>query len=197
MPTAANLYVLSYKPSAFDKAGLAYPSDGWTLDDLINAVNKLAEKDASGNVTKHGIGVFSTYSTAVLFRSLLGAGLYDDSTVPSTPRIDTPSVEALADAWNKIYTDGLVGTDLNEAPLSVSPATAVLVQNALNADEKRSSVLLPGGTAGLDVQGVAVSKGTQYPVKAYALAAFLTTRAEAANRFALTPARQSLNVASS
>jgi ABC-type glycerol-3-phosphate transport system substrate-binding protein len=195
LPTAANVYVLTYKPAAFQAAGLPEPTEKWTLDDLVNATEKLAQKDSTGAVTQHGMDIQGGggLSTLMLFRSLLGNGLYDDSTVPSTPKLDQPAVTALVDAWSKLVADGVVGNG-NSAPMSISVPTGILVQNALAKSDadKKVAVLLPGGQAGLDVSGFAVSKGTEYPDQAYALAAFLTTRVETANRGADSPARKSM-----
>jgi len=53
--------------------------------------------------------------------------------------------------------------------------------------------LLPGGRAGLDVSGFAVSSGTQNPEAAYALAEFLTRSPQAVGTFfGSQPARRSL-----
>ncbi len=84
---------------------------------------------------------------------------------------------------------------MDEAPLSISSANTILRPNrpgTSSSEERRVGILLPGGKAGLDVQGFAVSKGTQYPEKAYALAAFLSTRAETRGAFGVTSARQNL-----
>src|SRR5262249_13376833 len=48
LPSSADIQLMSYDPKAFDEVGLAYPSDAWTVDDLVNAVEKLAQKDAKG-----------------------------------------------------------------------------------------------------------------------------------------------------
>src|SRR5258707_2878364 len=191
LPAAENALVLSYDPAAFDKAGLGYPTEKWTLDDLANAVNKLAQKESSGKVIQHGLNINNNYGTAVLFRSLLGTSLFDDSVVPNAPKFERANVEALMVTWTKLYCDGLIAAG-NDAPMSIGSATAAMVQNAVNADQKRQSVLLPGGRGGLDVQGYAVSKGTQHPDKAYALVAFLTTRTEVTGQFGASPARQTL-----
>ena len=45
LPAAASVIVMSYQPSAFDKAGLTYPSADWTMTDLDKAVRKLAVKE--------------------------------------------------------------------------------------------------------------------------------------------------------
>lgn len=198
LPTSAQVIAMSYSPSAFDKAGLAYPGDQWTLNDLENAIRKLAQKDAQGNVTVRGIDTFKGFSDLALFRSLLHEGLYDNSTVPNAPKLDKPEVETLLDTWAKLEEDGLIGSDFNKAPMSLSPmigGLAIKVQDSdPNSQENRAWTLLPGGKAGLEVQGYAVSGGTQHPEQAYALAAFLTTRAEASMPGS-APARRSLQSA--
>jgi ABC-type glycerol-3-phosphate transport system substrate-binding protein len=190
LPTSSDVLIMTYQPAAFDRAGLAYPNEQWTIGDLDNAIRKLAQKDADGKVSVHGIDVFTGYSDVMLFRSLLGEGLYDSSTIPNSPQISKPGVEPILDAWYKIDKDGLIGNDVNKAPLSVSPIFALLAQP--DTEQRRVGVLLPGGRAGLDTEGFAVSAGTQYPEQAYALANFLTTKAEVGNRFNATPARKSL-----
>jgi ABC-type glycerol-3-phosphate transport system substrate-binding protein len=198
LPTSAQVIAMSYSPSAFDKAGLAYPSDQWTADDLTNAIRKLAQKDAEGKVTVHGIDLFKGFTDLVLIRSLLHEGLYDSSAVPNMPKLDKPEVETLLNTWAELDKDGLIGSDFNKAPISISPVIGGLVikgqDSDPNSDEKRVWTLLPGGKAGLEVQGYAVSGGTQHPEQAYALAAFLTTRAEASMP-GNAPARRSLQSA--
>src|SRR5579859_4512934 len=201
LPTAANLYVLSYSPAAFDKANVPYPSDKWTLDDLVNAANKLTVKDPGGNVTTPAIATFGGYSLQALFRSLLGTGLYDDSVVPNTAKIDTPATEALLSAWYQLTTNGEVagggggGPGGITAPISISPVTQIYFRNAVAQSDPHVGVLLPGGKGALQVQGFAVSKGTQYPQQAYALAAYLTTQGGTLNRGAAVTARKSLAAA--
>ncbi len=141
MPFAADPYVLTYDPAAFDAAGLPYPNDKWTLDDLSNAIRKLAVKDSSGKVTTAAFDIFGS-ALPYLFRAMLTNSLLDTSSIGSA---------------------------------------------------KQGVSLLPGGKAPLNVQGFAVSGGTQHPQESYALAAWLTTRGDVANNaLATLPARQSL-----
>src|SRR5204862_6908086 len=89
-----------------------------------------------------------------------------------------------------------------QIPLLLSDQYSLTFQRDPNAkgdssSTKRVGVLLPGGAAGLSVQGFAVSGGTQHPEQAYALAQFLTTRVELINRAGGIPARKSLIGASS
>src|SRR5262245_38158452 len=51
LPISASTLVMTYDPAAFDKPGIAYPSDKWTMDDLASAVRALGQKDASEKVT--------------------------------------------------------------------------------------------------------------------------------------------------
>src|SRR5579859_5506162 len=108
LPSAANLYVLSYSPAAFDKANLPYPSDKWTIDDIVNAANKLTVKDPTGKVTAPAIATFGGYGLQALLRSLLGSGLYDDSVVPNTAKIDSPATEKLLTDWYQLSSNGEV-----------------------------------------------------------------------------------------
>src|SRR5262249_48829283 len=153
--------IMSYDPVAFDKAGIARPSEKWTLDDLVNAATKLTVKDAQGNVTTHGLSVLPG-NDAALFRSLLGENLFDPSAVPSQPQIDMPSTEALLDAWHQLQNNGYISTSFNDfqtAPLSIGSVSAFARFSSDNS--QRIGVLLPGGKSGLTVQGFAVSAGTQ------------------------------------
>jgi hypothetical protein len=79
--------------------------------------------------------VFSGYSDIVIFRSLLGEGLFDTSTIPNTPRLTKPGMAALLDTWFKIDQEGLIGHDFNKAPISIGSPVYLVLQ--LGADEKR------------------------------------------------------------
>ncbi|MEP7289280.1 MAG: hypothetical protein ABI947_26305 [Chloroflexota bacterium] len=191
LPTSTDALILSYDPAAFDKAGLAYPNDKWTLTDLVNAANKLTIKDASNTVTTPGLSVSG--SDAVLFRSLLGENLFDANSLPSQPQIDKPSTEALLDAWVQLQTDGVISKSFND--FQTAPISIGAVSNFVRIDttkNPRVAVMLPGGKSGLTVQGFAISAGTQHPEQAFALANFLTTRPELTSRGGIAPARKSL-----
>ncbi len=53
-PTYVNSNVLAYNIDLFDKAGVAYPTDQWTWDDMVEAGKKLTITDGSGTVTQYG-----------------------------------------------------------------------------------------------------------------------------------------------
>ena len=54
-PRDIEVNVLYYNKDLFDQAGVEYPTDTWTWDDLLAAAEKLTVKDASGNVTQYAL----------------------------------------------------------------------------------------------------------------------------------------------
>ncbi|HVO43281.1 MAG TPA: extracellular solute-binding protein [Aggregatilineales bacterium] len=196
LPMSTDVITLTYKPSAFDKAGIAYPSTTWTITDFDDAIRKLAVKDPDGRVTTPGLAATPT-SLALLFRVLVSDGFYDPNTVPNPPQFSKGHIEDILGVWGKLNSEGLVSTAGGFAnpdiPMAIGNAYGVLFAGAItNNTEKSVGVLLPGGKAGLNVQGYAVSAGAEHPDLAYALANFLTTQAEVAGRVSASPARKSL-----
>ena len=51
IPISWNNIMINYNRDLFDKAGVAYPKEGWTWDDFRETAKALTVKDASGNVT--------------------------------------------------------------------------------------------------------------------------------------------------
>ncbi len=190
LPLAADATVLTYDPAAFDKAGIAYPTNKWTLDDLTVAVKALNVKDENGKVTTPGLELYVGVNDIPLYMSLVGKPLYDANAIPNPPLLDQPEVISLLDKLKDLQDLLPLQTpDFNTAPIRIESLTNAAVIRPNQAERK--AVLLPGGHAYLDVTGIAVSGATQYPEQAYALARFLTTRSEV-NRFTSIPARQSL-----
>ncbi len=198
LPISADIEMLIYDKKAFDEAGLAYPNASWTLDDLANAARVLTERNTEDEVTLPGMVL---YNPSTLFASLLGHGFQDTSTVPNTPQIATPELEQLLTAWQALEEEGITGFsfqgDWEAVPIKVEGAWRLwqpTFDTSEDADQPEwAGSLLPGGRAGLSIQGFAVSGGTLYREEAYALAKFLTNSPEVATRFfGTTPARQSL-----
>ncbi|MCC7447694.1 MAG: extracellular solute-binding protein [Anaerolineae bacterium] len=192
LPVTANVVILTYDPAAFDKAGLAYPDGKWTVDDLANAIRKLAQKDEAGNVTLPGI---LAWEPAPLFRSLLGEGFYDSAETPNPPQLDKPGLVALLDTWSQLYTEGLTGRNFrdNDSAVPMRVEQPYLLANQPGEGKPRRGSLLPGGKAGVDPYAFAVSSGTQHPDLAYALAKFMTREPKIVQQFfGLIPARKSL-----
>ncbi len=203
LPAAVDVVLLLYNPAAFDEAGIAYPDPNWSLDELVNAVRALTKTNAEGEIEP---GFFDYGTSGYLVRSLVGAALTDATAVETTPDFSSPELERILTAWQELSDEGavggfgagarvvLIGGGANDGP----PITVQRSFGLASFPGDASAVppagsLLPGGAAGLEVQGFAVSAGTRYPEMAYELAKFLTSRADIANRlFGSTPARRSL-----
>ena len=93
LPVSGDPYMLLYNPDAFDKAGIPYPSDKWTVDDLIDAVRKLTGKDATGTI-KPGMDVLP-FIQAYAFPAMIKTSILNTDTVPNTPKFDTPELADL------------------------------------------------------------------------------------------------------
>ncbi|MCC6801560.1 MAG: extracellular solute-binding protein [Anaerolineae bacterium] len=195
LPISVDATMMMYDPAAFDQAGLAYPSDRWTLDDLAIAARALTQYDANGNVSTPGLSTFG--STDALFRSLYGQNFYDDS---GNPRFTDPALEDLLTQWQELVDEGVVGSTFigggsNEVPLRIMGSFGLRIGGGPNANNSNPPVALalPGGRVGMSMNTLAVSSGTQQPELAYALAKYLTNNPSMANGiFGGIPARQSL-----
>jgi ABC-type glycerol-3-phosphate transport system substrate-binding protein len=195
IPYSLDLAVLNYNKEFFDKAGIAYPSGKWTLDDFGNAATKLTLKDASGNRTQSGYAggeyIWSS-GNAALKQGLIGdTNLYDQTNIPGQPQFSNPKVEAVVDTWQQLTQQGAIAG---------VPVTAAMYVDNLGhmlgrPDYKPTYSLLPGNKAGLFVQGFGISAGSQHPELAYALAVYLTNKAENDAYFGI-PARKTLKPAS-
>ncbi|MEZ4671075.1 MAG: extracellular solute-binding protein [Anaerolineae bacterium] len=190
MPVTASVQVLVYEQTAFDEAGLDYPDERWSLDDLLNAAEELTIRDENGNVTVPGLDIFSP---SQVFISLLGHGFYDDNVIPNTPNFDDPELPVLMERWasyRKLF-ENLGNYDYDKMPMTISQPWRL--SNPSTDSRKWAGSLLPGGHAVIDYQGFAVSRGTVNPEMAYELVKFLTGNSEVVFRFfGDTPARQSM-----
>lgn len=204
LPLSVSPIVMVYSPDAFDNAGLAYPDEGWTLDDLTFAIRTLTEFDSDGAITTQAIQI-SGDALTILIRSLLERDLLDNSTIPNQPQLSGADLEALLTTWAQLSEEGYLdtpqngnftvvvgGPNENTIPMMIQE-NALAFDGGFNEANDSQAILLPGGHAGLSAQGFAISSGSQYPELAYALARFLTFTPQIANNFlSIRPARQSL-----
>ena len=204
LPAAADVYLLLYNPAAFDEANIAYPHAGWTIDDFAAAARALSKVNADGETEP---GFFDYATSDYLLRSLLGASLTDSGAVETTPDFSNAQLEHFLTTWQDLREEGVIGGfgggnvrviaiggSADEGPPMTIQRSFGLATFPGNPDAvPPSGSLLPGGFAGLEVQGFAVSAGTTEPQLAYELAKFLTSSPTVANGlFGMTPARRNL-----
>lgn len=203
LPVAVDVVLLLYNPAAFDEAGIPYPDERWTIDEFAAAARALTTTNEDGEIQA---GFFDYGTSSYLLRGLLGASVVDPAAVESTPDFSNPELERILTIWNELLDEGAVaglgaglrmiaiGGSANEGPPMTVQRSFGLSTFPGNEDAvPPSGSLLPGGVAGMDVQGLAVSAGTRYPELAYELAKFITNSPEIASQlFGSTPAREGL-----
>lgn len=74
-----------YNKKLFDEAGLAYPTDDWTWDDMLRMARALTKKDESGRTTQYGFYGWAWQN----FVYGNGGGLVDDVKRPTKSRLDS------------------------------------------------------------------------------------------------------------
>ena len=81
-----------YNKKLFDEAGLPYPSDDWTWDDLLRLARALTKKDTNGRVTQYGFYGWAWQN----FVYGNGGALVDNVKKPTRTMLDDPkSVQGL------------------------------------------------------------------------------------------------------
>lgn len=81
-----------YNKKLFDEAGIPYPSDDWTWDDMLRDARALTKKDANGRVTQYGFYGWAWQN----FVYGNGGALVDNVEKPTKSMLDDPkSVEGL------------------------------------------------------------------------------------------------------
>lgn len=81
-----------YNKDLFDKAGLEYPTDDWTWDDLLRISRALTKKDANGRINQYGFYGWAWQN----FLYGNGGALVDDVKNPTKTMVDDPkSIQGL------------------------------------------------------------------------------------------------------
>jgi len=200
LPVAADTILLFYDRAAFDAANLPYPDSWRNIADVENAIRTLTEFNAEGEVASPGFMNMGG-GPELLLLSLLGHSVYDNSVLPSVPRFNSTDLKNVLTVWAQMQADGLfnppVSTGIDNESVFFDPplqmGRAAFSGGMPGETEPKIPALLPGGRAGLDVSGFAISSGTQHPEEAYELVQFLTTSHQVATSFiGTTPARRNL-----
>lgn len=210
IPVAGSISTIYYNPVAFDEARVPYPNENWTLTDFDSAIRALTQYNTDGSVALPGFVNFGA-ELEMIFASLIGNGIANDTLFPSAPNFNNPALENALTLWANLQADGLMDFpqtddfDINSVPmvagggfLAGGGRGAVIRggggNNATSESLERLPAYLPGGHVGLNTSGYGVSSGTLNPELAYELATFLSNSPEIVGTFfdADLPARRSL-----
>jgi len=220
LPIAGGTTFVEYIPSAFDEAGLIYPSDNWSLQEFADTARTLTEYDDEGNVSLPGLLVGPEDRT-LLFYSLLNRG-FSDGGQPDMPQFPTDELIPLFELWGELKADGVMTSNagayfqrLGEIPMKIGVGGFVAITVTVDDDNTESEdvnstggfgfgedlpetalATLPNGVGGVDAQGFAVSSGTANPQLAYDLLRYLSQHPNIAGlAFGAEPARRFYDVA--
>lgn len=106
LPKDFSPLAIYYNKKLFDEAGVAYPQEGWTWDDLLATAQQLTKTDASGNVTQWGIQLPGPWTTGFEYWvAAAGGRLISEDGTTFAGYMDSPEVQAAvqfyADFYNK------------------------------------------------------------------------------------------------
>lgn len=184
LPISSTFVTMNYSTEAFDSAGLSYPDENWTLDDLIFAARTLTQFNADGTVAIPGLVIQGGTSLDALLMSVYGQSLADESGFQAIPNYSDPALADLLEQWLAFEAEGLMtlpsGVDNDNVPMRIAnPQQGNGGRFGAGNESDTATALLPGASAGMNVIGYAVSGGTTYPMEAYNLALFLSQNANA------------------
>jgi multiple sugar transport system substrate-binding protein len=104
LPKDFSPMAIYYNKKLFDAAGVPYPQDGWTWDDLLATAQQLTQSDASGTVTQWGIQLPGPWTTGFEYWVASGGGrLISEDGTTFTGYMDAPEVQAAVQFYADLY----------------------------------------------------------------------------------------------
>ena len=126
--------VLYYNKSHFDDAGLSYPDESWTWDDLRAAAEALTIKSDSGRIERYGLGMEGGKYGQFLVSN--GGGLFDDPFEPTQCWLSSPESIAAFEFIAGMMNDEIAMRDANlgqaggDSAVFQSEQVSMIIQNA-------------------------------------------------------------------
>lgn len=77
LPIGFNDVVFYYNRDMFDAAGVPYPADDWTWQDMLRMARRLTRRDESGRTTQYGVMGVGPWLTDVMMMWQNGGELFD------------------------------------------------------------------------------------------------------------------------
>lgn len=185
IPIGWNNIMINYNRDLFDKAGVAYPKEGWTWEDFRETAKALTVKDASGTVTQFGYEVpsqnffvqpwFLTNGTSPLNADWTASNMLD-------PKVS----ESLQFLHDLIHVDGvspIPGKEVMDNQFFAGQIAMInrghwIVQGAKRAGLNMDVAVVPAkesDTTVIGFGGYAIAKSAKDPELAQALVTALTS----------------------
>lgn len=133
-PRDIGLEVTYYNKDIFDEAGLAYPEEGWTWDDLLAIADKLTVVEPNGRVSRYALGMEGgKYS---LWVTQNRGTILDDMRNPSKCTLNEPAAEEAIQFFADMMENNYAMRPANlsqaggDAAVFQSGQVAMIIQNA-------------------------------------------------------------------
>jgi len=97
LPASFNTVVTYYNRDMFDEAGVSYPTDDWTWEDMLAKARALTRRDEDGRTTRYGVMGIGPWLTYAMMMWQNGGEMFDeeDRLVIGKPGYLNANVEAL------------------------------------------------------------------------------------------------------
>ncbi|HAJ37699.1 MAG TPA: hypothetical protein DCL15_18680 [Chloroflexi bacterium] len=104
LPKDFSPLAIYYNKKLFDAAGVPYPQEGWTWDDLLATAQQLTLTDASGNVTQWGIQLPGPWTTGFEYWvAAAGGSLVSEDGANFVGYMDSPEVQRAVQFYADLY----------------------------------------------------------------------------------------------
>lgn len=159
LPRDLEAHALYYNKKLFDAAGVSYPTDEWTWDDLLAAAQKLTVKEGD-RVTQYALGMEG--GKWPLWVGQAGGMVLDDLTNPSKCTLDTPEamkgLQFFYDLMDKGYAmrSATLSQQGGDQAMFETGQVAMIIQNS-----SRVSAFNANNNLDYDVAAVPVMPGGQ------------------------------------
>lgn len=184
IPKDFDVIVLFYNKALFDQAGIAYPDKTWTWDKMVEAAEKLTDKD------KGIYGMASPiYNQATYYNTIAQCGGYVISEDKKTSGYDNPNTIRGIQCWVDLITKGISPTleqmtDTSPDAMFESGKLAMIYQGQWMAIEYMNSAekdnidltVLPSMDKKATIihgMGYAIWANTKYPDEAWKFVSYM------------------------
>lgn len=133
-PRDIEVNILYYNKKIFDEAGVQYPDENWTWDDLLAAAEKLTTKDASGKTERYALAMEG--GKWPKWANQNGGGILDDYRNPTkctlADEASIAGIQFFADLMNNGYAmrDADLSQAGGDAAVFQSGQAAMIIQNS-------------------------------------------------------------------
>lgn len=133
-PRDIEVNILYYNKDIFDEAGVPYPDETWTWDDLLAAAEQLTKKDASGKVERYALAMEAGKWTK--WANQNGGAILDDYRNPAKCMLTSPEAVAALQFFADMMNNGYAMRDADlsqaggDAAVFSSGQAAMIIQNS-------------------------------------------------------------------